>query len=143
MHAIPYTDSKVRRREICGPKETINPSTLFPVFLSFSEALPMSEPVYQVVWPLGKSATQIESLNPRIDDLRGKTICELSHGGFRDQEIRPIVEETLAKKFPDIKFVDHTVFGNIHGPNEAEVLASLPENLKKNWCDAVISGIGS
>jgi hypothetical protein len=82
-------------------------------------------------------------MKPRIDDLRGKTICELSHGGFRDQEIRPIVEEILSRAYPGIQFVDHTVFGNIHGHNEAEVLAELPDNLKKNWCDAVISGIGS
>jgi hypothetical protein len=103
----------------------------------------MSEPAYQVVWPLGKSTAQIVSMQPRIDDLRGKTICELSHGGFRDQEIRPIVEDVLSKQIPGIRFIDHTAFGNIHGPNEAEVLAALPDNLEKNWCDAVISGIGS
>jgi hypothetical protein len=104
----------------------------------------MSEPVYKAVWPLGKSTGQIISMKPRIADLAGKTICELSHGGFRDQEIRPIVEEVLAKEFPGIKFVDHTVFGNIHGPrNTAEVLAALPDNLRKQGCDAVITGIGS
>jgi len=75
--------------------------------------------------------------------LAGKTIGELSHGGFRDQEIRPIVEETLARQFPGIKFIDHTVFGNIHGRDEAEVVAALPENLRKHGVDAVISGIGS
>lgn len=103
----------------------------------------MSEPVYSVVWPLGKSTYQIVSMKPRIADLAGKTIGELSHGGFRDQEIRPIVEETLSKQFPGIKFVHHTVFGNIHGRNEAEVVAALPANLHKHGVDAVITGIGS
>jgi len=103
----------------------------------------MSEPVYKVVWPLGKSTYQIVSMKPRIADLAGKTIGELSHGGFRDQEIRPIVEEVLAKQFPGIKFIDHTAFGNIHGRNETEAIAALPENLHRHGVDAVISGIGS
>jgi hypothetical protein len=77
-------------------------------------------------------------------DLAGKTICQLSHGGFRDQEIRPVVEATLAKQFAGIKFIDHTVFGNFHGPQgSAEVIAALPAKLREQRCDAVITGIGS
>jgi hypothetical protein len=83
-------------------------------------------------------------MKARIGDLAGKTICHLSHGGFRDQEIRPIVEETLSKHYAGIRFVDHSVFGNIHGPrHSAEVIAALPENLRQQGCDAVITGIGS
>jgi hypothetical protein len=103
----------------------------------------MSEPVYRVVWPLGKSTAQIVSMKPRIADLAGKTIGELSHGGFRDQEVRPIVEEVLSRQFPGIRFIDHTVFGNIHGQKGPETVAALPENLHKQGCDAVITGIGS
>jgi len=103
----------------------------------------MCEPVYKVVWPLGKSNCQMVSMKPRLVDLTGKTIAELSHGGFRDQEIRPIVEGALSKRFPGIKFVDHTVFGNIHGLNEAEVIAALPAKLHKHGVDAAITGIGS
>ncbi len=103
----------------------------------------MSEPTFQVVWPLGKSTYQIVSMQSRMSALEGKTIGELSHGGFRDQEIRPIVEEILTRQFPGIKFVDHAVFGNIHGRNEAEVVAALPDNLRQHGVDAVISGIGS
>ena len=103
----------------------------------------MSEPAYKVVWPLGRSNYEIVSMKTRLADLTGKTIGELSHGGFRDQEIRPIVEEALSKQFPGIKFVDHRVFGNIHGPNEAEVVNSLPANLREHGADAAITGIGS
>jgi hypothetical protein len=103
----------------------------------------MSEPVYKVVWPLGKSTCQIVSMKPRIADLAGKTIGNLSHGGFRDQEVRPIVEEVLSKQFPGIKFIDHPVFGNIHGTTGPATLAALPEKLHKHGCDAVITGIGS
>ena len=103
----------------------------------------MNEPKYRAVWPLGKSASEAVSMKPRIDDLRGKTIANLSHGGFRDPEVRPIVEEVLAREFPGIKFIDHTVFGYIHGRDPAAVLAALPDNLRKHKVDAVITGIGA
>ena len=104
----------------------------------------MSEPTYKVVWPLGRATSASVEAKPRIADLAGKTICQLSHGGFRDQEIRPVVEEALATQFPGIKFVDHAVFGNIHGPTGGlEVLAALPDKLSEYGCDAVITGIGS
>ena len=103
----------------------------------------MSEPVYRVVWPLGRSTVQAVSMKPRIDGLAGKVIGELSHGGFRDQEIRPILEEKLGKDYTGIKFIDHTVFGNIHGLDGAKTIAALPEKLREQGCDAVIVGIGS
>jgi hypothetical protein len=102
----------------------------------------MKEAVYEVVWPLGKSAYQTIPLKPRVSDLKGKTICELSHRGFRDDEVFPLLRELLPKRYPGVKCVDHTVFGNIHGTKEAEVIASLPTLLHKHGCDAVISGIG-
>jgi hypothetical protein len=104
----------------------------------------MSEPEYKVVWPLGKSTTTMVNAKPRIGDLAGKTIGNLSHGGFRDDEIRPIVEETLSKRYPGIRFVPASAFGSIHGPTHgAQALAALAANLKKHGCDAVITGIGS
>jgi hypothetical protein len=103
----------------------------------------MTEPGYRVVWPLGKATYQMVSLKPRISDLKGKTICELSHGGFRDEEVRPIIREMLSKRYPGIRFVGHTPFGNIHGSKEEEVVAALPGLLRKHGCDAVISGIGA
>ena len=103
----------------------------------------MSEPTYRVVWPLGKSTVQAVSMKPRINDLAGKTIGQLSHGGFRDQEIRPLLEETLATRFSGIKFIDHSVFGYIHGVHGPAAVAALPDRLRENNCDAVIVGIGS
>ena len=103
----------------------------------------MSEPVYRVVWPLGRSTSKKLAMQARIGDLSGKTIGNLSHGGFRDPEIRPIVEEVLAKQYPGIKFIDHSAFGYIHGRDPAAALAALPDNLKKHGVDAVITGIGS
>ena len=103
----------------------------------------MSESEYKVVWPLGKSAYKTVSLKSRIVDLRGKTICELSHSAFRDQEVRPLLREALSKRYPGIKFVEYSDFGNIHGPKEDDVIATLPTKLREYGCDAVISGIGA
>ena len=97
---------------------------------------------YQVVWPLGKLAYRNVALKPRIADLNGKTICELSDYSFRGEEIFPIVRESLRRQYPGIKFIEYTTFGNTHGSAEAEVIQNLPAMLKANGCDGVISGVG-
>jgi hypothetical protein len=97
---------------------------------------------YQTVWPLGKLAYQNVVLKPRIADLNGKTICELSDNIFRGEEIFPIVREVLRQKYPGIKFVEYTRFGNTHGATEAEVIRALPAMLREYGCDGVISGVG-
>ena len=102
----------------------------------------MREPEYKVVWPLGKLAYQMLSLGPRLSDLKGKTICELSDWMFRAEEVFPIIRELLLRRYPGIKFVNYSVFGNTHGPKEAEVIAALPDRLHKHGYDAVISGVG-
>jgi hypothetical protein len=54
----------------------------------------------------------------------------------------PVIEKELAKRYPGIKFVGYDVFGCTHGPEEREVLAALPDKIRENKCDAVISGVG-
>lgn len=103
----------------------------------------MGEPVYEVVWPLGKSVYEPMHLARRAPDLEGKTVCELWDWAFRGDEIFPIVRELLSKRYPSIKFVDYNVFGDTHGPKERGVIASLPELLRKHRCDAVISSVGA
>ncbi|MDO8673265.1 MAG: hypothetical protein Q7O66_17805 [Dehalococcoidia bacterium] len=101
------------------------------------------EPVYEVVWPLGRSAAGPPMrLSPPILDLSGKTIGELwSHRGDSDAFF-PIIRESLRQRFPDIKFVHYDTFGDTHGANEAEVIAGLPGLLRQYAVDAVISGVG-
>jgi hypothetical protein len=97
---------------------------------------------YQVVWPLGKLDYRNVALKPRIADLNGKTICELSDYSFRGEEIFPIVRELLRQQYPGIKFVEYTNFGNTHGAAEAKVIQNLSAMLKEHGCDGVISGVG-
>ena len=103
----------------------------------------MGEPTYKVVWPLGKIGYEIKSPAPRISDLSGKTIGELWNQMFKGDEIFSEIRKILQHRYPGIKFVDHTFFGNTHGQNELEVVSTLPEKLWKQGCDAVISAVGA
>jgi hypothetical protein len=104
----------------------------------------MNEPVYEVLWPLGRSTvTEIEA-KPRVSDLSKATIGHLSHYGFRHDEMRPVIEDVLRERFPGITFVGPDEFGNIHGPRHGrDTLPVLPDKLREHGVDAVITGVGS
>ena len=61
---------------------------------------------------------------------------------FRGDEVFEFLEQGLAARFPGVRFVSWREFGNTHGSDEREVVASLPAKLKANGVDAVISGMG-
>lgn len=103
----------------------------------------MAEPVYEVVWPLGKSVYETVPLAKRSADLSGKTVCELWEWLFRGDEMFLVLRESLAKRYAGVKFVGYDVFGNTHGAKEREVIARLPQLLKEQGCDAVVSAVGA
>ncbi|MEJ2109761.1 MAG: hypothetical protein P8Z37_07595 [Acidobacteriota bacterium] len=102
----------------------------------------MKEPGYEIVWPLGKMVAEEVILAPRIADLSGKTIGELSDYGFRAEEIFPLIRAALSSRYPAIRFIEYGNFGNIHGTREEEIVAALSEKLRQYGCDAVMSGVG-
>ena len=97
--------------------------------------------IYEVVWPRGKKAGEGIACAERLKTLQGKTIGELSNTIFRSNEIFPIIEREISRRYADIDFVSFDVFGAGHG-KEAEVVAKLPDMLRESKCDAVISGVG-
>ena len=101
------------------------------------------EPRYDVLWPLSRKAVKATVAAPRIPDLNGKTVAELWDVIFRGEEIYPLVREHIKSLFPSVKFVPHTEFGNFHGAREREIVASLPEKLRRHGVDAAIVGIGA
>ena len=103
----------------------------------------MKESAFEVLWPLGKSVSEQMALAPRISDLSGKTVCELWDWLFKGDEMFEIIRGKLRERYPDIKFIDYSVFGNTHGRNEAELTANLPELFRKHGCDLVISAVGA
>jgi hypothetical protein len=102
-----------------------------------------SEPAYEVVWPLGPSVYETRAPNTRIADLSGKTIGELWDFLFRGEDIFPLLRAELKARYPGIRFVTYDVFGNVHGPQQRELVADVPRLLKQHGCDAVISAIGA
>ncbi|MFC2005396.1 hypothetical protein ACFLVG_00320 [Chloroflexota bacterium] len=102
----------------------------------------MEKPGYEVVWPRGRRTTEAISLAKRLDTLEGKTVCELWDWAFRGDEMFPVIEKELAKRYPGIKSINYKVFGKTHGGDEANVLAALPDKFKQNKCDAIISAVG-
>ena len=101
------------------------------------------QPVYQVVWPLGKSHWDKRDLNPGLADLNGKTIAEVWDRVFRGEEIFPAIRVALKKKYPQVRFAEYDTFGDPQGVNQKQVLADLPALLRKHNVDAVISGVGA
>ena len=97
---------------------------------------------YEVVSPRGKRVEKGARLAKRLNTLKDKTVGELWNWAFRGDEMFPVIERELAKRYPGVKFVGYDVFGNTHGPEEKKVIAGLPDKLRQNNCDAVISGVG-
>ncbi len=98
--------------------------------------------MYEVVWPRGNRMVGVIKLADRFDTLEGKTVCSLWDWRFAGDQVFPMIENELAKRYPRAKFVGYEVFGSTHGAQEAKMLANLPDMLKQYRCDAVISGIG-
>ena len=103
----------------------------------------LSDATYDVVWPLGRPAYQTRSPNARVPDLRNKVVAEAWDYLFRGEEIFPILREELAAQFPGVRFVTYDVFGNLHGPQQRELIARVPDLLRQHGVDAVISAIGA
>ncbi len=109
--------------------------------MSASPAL--SEALFDVVCPLGRAAYETRSPNARIADLSNKVVGELWDYLFRGEEIFPILRERLKARFPGVRFVTYEVFGNVHGPQQRELVARVPDLLRKHRVDAVISAVGA
>ena len=97
-----------------------------------------------VLWPLSRRAVIQTTAAPRIPDLNGKTIGELWDVIFRGEVIYPLVREYIRARYPGVRFVEYSEFGNIYGSKEERDLATrLPAQLEEKGCDAVIVGIGA
>jgi hypothetical protein len=97
---------------------------------------------YAVVWPRSERTVETKPLAPRLGTLEGKTVAFLWDYLFRGDEIWPTLKETLAGRFPGMRFIDWDEFGSTHGDEEHKVLAELPAKLKAMKVDAVVSGMG-
>ena len=47
---------------------------------------------------------------PRLSGLNGKTIAELSNGGWQDQRTFEVIRRLITEKFPDAKIIPYSEF---------------------------------
>ena len=74
---------------------------------------------------------------PRLSELSGKTICELSNGRWEPDRIFPRIRELLQKQFPTAKFIPYTEFPE--GSDQIDV-DDIGKIVKDKGCQAVIAG---
>ena len=98
--------------------------------------------MYEVVYPLGKSINNDARVASRLKTLDGVTIAQLSNHKFGSELTFQVLEQALTRRFPRLKIIPYSEFGNTYGRSESEVIDALPERLKAFEVDAVISGNG-
>lgn len=74
---------------------------------------------------------------PRLADLSGKTICELSNGSWEHDRTFPLIRNLLQKRFPDAKIIPYTEFPTGSFSIDVESICNI---LKEKGCQAVITG---
>ena len=120
---------------------------LFAVSPQDAEAsAPSTEPVYDVVSPIGESTVKMTAMAPRTETLAGKTVCLVWNSAFKSDVTLPVIGEALKKQYPGIKIVPYTEMPNAFLPEPPGTARKQSEALqalyKEKGCNAVISGNG-
>jgi hypothetical protein len=100
------------------------------------------EPTFEVVWPLAPLGIERRPLADRLSTLDGATIGFLWDNIFRGDELFPVLETELHRRFSGLTFVGYDVFGNTHGPDEAAVVAGIGDTIREHGVTAVVSAMG-
>ena len=108
------------------------------------------EATYEAVWPRSPRGVQSRPSAPRLTarsrpsshPLEGARIAFLWDYLFRGDELFPVLERELTSRFEGLEVVGYEVFGNTHGSDELDMIAGLPDALRRERVDAVVSGMG-
>lgn len=74
---------------------------------------------------------------PRVSELSGKTICEISNGLWEGERIFPLIRERLQKQFPTAKLIPYTEFPV--GSDHIDI-DDIGKIVKDKGCQAAIVG---
>ena len=100
------------------------------------------ESTYDVIWPSSPRGVQTRRRAARLETMEGKRVAFLWDYLFRGDELFPVLASELEKRFAGIEIVGYEEFGNLHGADEKERVAQLPDELRARHVDAVVSGMG-
>ena len=98
---------------------------------------------FEALWPLAKSAAKPLAMSPKLAGGDAKRFGFLWNYVFRGEQMFPLLQAGLAEAYSGSEFVSYSAFGNVHGHDEAEVLAELPRRLREARLDAVVVGVGA
>lgn len=101
------------------------------------------EPIYDVLSPVGAEALSEIAPTAPAGALSTAVIGQVWDYMFRGDEIFRVIQEALEQRAPGVRFIDYSVFGNIHGPDQDALTVGLPDKLNDHACTAVIVGIGA
>lgn len=100
---------------------------------------------FEVVWPLAPTQTAAADIEQaaRSGELDGMKIGLMWDFLFQGDKIFEVVKREVASRFPNVTFVEPEVYGNLHGHDEDEVIANLPDVLRRTGVDSVIAAVGA
>ncbi len=78
-----------------------------------------------------------QTFAPRVADLNGKTICQLSDDMWEAYRTFPLIAQLLQRQFPTIKIVPNTEFASGTDGIDSDKTA---QQVKDKGCQAVIVG---
>jgi hypothetical protein len=83
-----------------------------------------------------------QTFAPRLADLNGKKICEISDHQWEAERTFPLIRELLQRQFPTATFIPYTKFpyGKTPEGSYAMDVDNIGKLAKAAGCDAVISG---
>ena len=100
-----------------------------------------------VVSPAGIDSVQRTGAARRLDDLKGKTVCEVWNGVLKGDITFPVIRALLKERYPDLKIVPYTEFPHARGSDDPaqqrEHARRVAAFAREAGCSAVISGNGA
>lgn len=97
---------------------------------------------YDAVWPKSPLANALRPLAPRLTGgLNGKRVGFIWDYMFRGEELFPVLARELEAL--GVEVVGYDAFGNIHGPDEAQLVGEIPSVIAARGINAVVSGVGA
>lgn len=101
----------------------------------------VNEPSFDVVHPVSRRPAVARTSNADLPGLAGKKIALVWDYLFRGDDVFRLVKERFHAGRSGVEFVDHEVFGDIHGHDE--LLDQLSSRLGEMGVDGTIVATGA
>jgi hypothetical protein len=108
-----------------------------------SETEVLTEPVYEVISPLGPVRESKLEPVPGLPDLTGRKVGFVWDSLFDGDFLFEVISGELQQRFGGMEFFGYQRFGDIHGPDEKRVLEELPGLMHQLGIDAMVAGVGA